>query len=86
MLQIAKTLNYFHTRSIILLYLSTANIYVKDKNTVFFSDWTLARTVESQEKINPIFITDKYENIGTELISSEKYSYWSDIYCLGSVF
>jgi tRNA A-37 threonylcarbamoyl transferase component Bud32 len=63
MLQIAKAVNYFHTRAIILLYLSTTNIYVKEKNGIFFSDWALARTVETQDKINSLFLNNKYESL-----------------------
>lgn len=60
MLQIAKALNYFHIRSIILVYISTSNVFVKDKNVVFFSDWALARTVETQDKIDPKFLGGGY--------------------------
>lgn len=63
MLQIAKALNYLHLRSIILVYLSTSNVFLKDKNTVFFSDWTLAHTVEAHDKIDPMFLGGGYESL-----------------------
>lgn len=47
MLQLVKALNYIHTRSIIFLYLSVENIFIKERNVIFFSDWALARTADS---------------------------------------
>ncbi len=67
MLQIAKTLNYFHNRAIILLYFSVETLFIKEKNVIFFSDWSLARTVESQDKINPLYLVNNFEGISNEL-------------------
>lgn len=69
MLQLAKVLNYFHTRAIIFLYLSVENIFIKERNVIFFSDWALARTADSQEKMDAAFFSSRYENLPKELVN-----------------
>lgn len=57
---IAKTLQTLHSKNVILLALSWDNIYLKDKNQVFFGDWSLANMDDSTNKIDPNFIKNKY--------------------------
>jgi serine/threonine protein kinase len=86
MLTLARALNYMHARSIILLNINISNLFLKDKNTVFFGDWSLARTVETHEKINNSFFTNSYEGLAKELLEEGRCSYGSDIFSLGCVF
>jgi len=44
---IAKTLQTLHSKNIILLALSWENIYPREKNEIFFGDWSIARLSES---------------------------------------
>lgn len=67
MLQLGKALSYFHTRAIVFLYLSCENVFIKERNVIFFSDWALAHTADSQEKIDAAFFSSRYENLPVEL-------------------
>ena len=67
MLQLAKALSYFHNRDIIFLYISCENVFIKERNVIFFSDWALPRTPDSQEKNDAAFFSSRYENLPMEL-------------------
>lgn len=41
-----------HNKDIVILGLNLNNIYIRDKFQVFFGDWTLSKSIDSNEKIN----------------------------------
>jgi len=63
MLQIAKTLQYFHNCKIVMLSLSLSNIYPQEKKPIFFADWSLAHTLEEDDKVDATFLNNKFEFI-----------------------
>lgn len=68
MLAVAKGLSVLHARSVLLLNLSVYNVFLKDKNTAFFGDWSMARTIETQEKVDCSLLNGSNSHLAKELV------------------
>lgn len=86
MLALARSLSVLHARSVLLLNLSVYNVFLKDKNSAFFGDWSMARTIETQEKVDCRFLTGSNSNLAKELFEDGRWTQFSDVYSLGCVF